>query len=198
MIYACLRCTHFTHATKLYVDGGRTLLNDPNGVRLVYPEDNKEGRAIMKCGVLCQIYGQDLVADTAALNAVMLLDNKNADVQLAEDEMAVYGRVHSIIVKLKADNTGKDPALADVLREVKDHGLGTLNEQQLMDLITFRSMLSDKVSGAFMAMQFNCVGGLVRVTTTDYASLTHIDHRAQWVKVCILVYQYLQTKKLHP
>ena len=112
--------------------------------------------------------------------------------------MSVYGRVHAIIMKLKEDNDGKDPDLQDVFRELKEHGLGTLNERQMMDLITFRAVLSEKVSGAFMAMQFNCVGGLIRVSSADFASLTKLDKRAQWAKVCILLYHYLQTKKSHP
>ena len=63
--YMTLSKTHFTHAHKLFKQGGRVLYNDftDKPVPIVYQDGDVEGKTISEQGPLCQIYDQTLLDD---------------------------------------------------------------------------------------------------------------------------------------
>ena len=83
MKLACATKTHFVHANKLRLDGGRTLMNDKKTpIVSKSTEEGSEDRKIMEEGVLCSIYSAKLWDDAEALEALMGADNDDADVEM--------------------------------------------------------------------------------------------------------------------
>ena len=69
--YANLDHTHFCAAQQLIAEGGRKLYDQEDGIRLELKEDDEEGHAIQKMGVVATVYSKELWKDRAALLAIM-------------------------------------------------------------------------------------------------------------------------------
>ena len=92
ILYVCLTKTHFVHACKLAHLGTSTLFD---GQTTKFAFAGQEWDEIKKHGVLCAIYEQDLYSDSQAVDSVMQEDNLNSGIEMKEDEMALFGKVHA-------------------------------------------------------------------------------------------------------
>ena len=92
--YVCMTKTHFVHSCKLAEQGTATLF-DKQQTKFVYK--GAEWEEIKKHGVLCAIYDKDLYSDIEAVDSVMQEDNLNSGIQMKEDEMALFGKVHAFM-----------------------------------------------------------------------------------------------------
>ena len=107
--FGILTKTHFTFATKLALDGGRTLFDDGH-MAIKFQTGDEEGQFILQDGPLCVVYEADLLEDAEAMGAVMTEDNLNADVQHGEEEIQAFGRVGLIYEHVVADRDSKTDA----------------------------------------------------------------------------------------
>ncbi len=199
MRYACLSKTHFTHANKLGKEGGRMLFNTGK-VRIAWQDGDAEARTTRDEGPLCAVYGEGLFADSDAFDAIMGEDNKNAAIQMQEDEMTAFGNVSSAMTALQtrassAAGSGPDASIdvAAVLEVLKARGGTNFSDEQVTSLIAFRAALPDQVATAFSTCQFSCVGGRVRVKCADFGLASQLDVRAPWTKAAVILFQYIGT-----
>ena len=121
MQYSCLTKTHFVHAHKLGKDGTRILFGEGK-VPIRWRPDDTEGQLISEQGLLCVVYGCELLDDKEALSSVTGDDNLNAGVQMAEDEMQAFGRVHYLFEAMapsqpQASSVGSSPIDPDKVFE---------------------------------------------------------------------------------
>ena len=74
-------------------------------------------------------------------------------------------------------------------------GLGNFAEENGIDCTKLRAALPKKVADLFCTAKWKVDRGGVRVRTCDYAAAASLDARCPWVKVCIVMYQYLKSLK---
>ena len=188
--FGCLTKTHFVHAQKLGKDGRHTLF-DEGKVRIRWPENDEEGQLISQQGPLCVVFDSALLEDPEALSSVMSDDNLNASVQMAEDEMHCYGRVHALFDLLApSQQPNSSIETSQVLEKLRGAGLGSFTEDQWMHFILLRGQLPSLVSMIFQTCQFQTAAGRGRVKPADFGFVSKIDKRAAWSKVAILMWQY--------
>ena len=189
--YGTLGKTHFVHAEKLFQEGGHCFYGDGGKVRIRLREGDLEGRDIMVNGPICVIYDEKLLDDYEALSSIMKDDNLNASIQMQEDEMSAFGRTDAICDVLTKGAAHLD--CSTVLDRLRASGLGVFSEQDWMNLIILRSKLPPNVAKLFMTCQFQAASGRVRVKCADFGLVGKLDSRFSWVKVAILLYQYVST-----
>ena len=191
MRYACLSKTHFTHANKLKMDSNRTFL-DEGKIKITCENDTKEGQKIQEDGVQCCIYSTALWEDIDALQALMLADNDDADIEMGEDEVQAQGRVESAIDACEGyNNVTVTPET--VLAEMKRKGLRAYTEDQTRAFIAFRLTVTAAIFKAFRTCVFHSVSGRVNVPSSDYKLVSTLDPRLMWIKISILIHQYMFT-----
>ena len=194
--YVCGSKTHFVHAQKLARDGRHTLFNDYN-TAVKWRDDDVEGHTIIAQGPVCAIYTRELFEDNAAMEALSSEDNLNAGVQLGEDEMQAYGRVHVLTVRLQAlSQNGHDPTkeaghASRVLKSLEASGLGNFSLDQWNDFIALRMRLPTTISTVMQACQFNMCAGRIRVKSHDFKMASRLDPRCPWSMVALLLSQYV-------
>jgi len=190
MRLACMTKTHFTHSQKLYKDGNRTLFNEGK-VPLVY--DSLEGEALMVQteGPVVSVYREELWYDTEALIALMQADNDDSEIQMGEDEMQMLGRVEDAFDALAAKTI--EPNLTNVLAEMKSVGLRCWSEEHTMCFIEYRLRITKNHAECLRQCVFHSVSGRIVVNPADYKVSSAVDVRALWLKVCIIMRQYMCT-----
>lgn len=171
--------THFGHALKLRLDGGRTLFND--GITPIQIQNDVEGtedRLIQEAGVLASVYGSGLWDDAEAMQALMEADNDDAEVELGEDEVQAQGRVETAIQTLTA---AKEPVNAEnVMKTMQQSGLRSYSPEHTLNFIHFRLSMTPAVAKCFRALVFLTVNGRVIVSPLDYEAAATLDARCQW------------------
>ena len=90
--------THFVHAMKLGAQGGRSLFNKG---KIPISYKGEEYKAIIDQGVMCTVYSEEMLDDHEALKSVMGDDNLNSWIEMKEDEVQAFCRVHHCIKKMK-------------------------------------------------------------------------------------------------
>ena len=207
MVYACLTKTHFTHACKLGFEG-RTFFNEGK-VKVAWRASDNEARAICDDGPLCAVYDASLMDDRAALEATMSDDNKDASVQMAEDEMSLFGKIDGVVRYLRQTGADSTPGPAgaasapgqpnpknslldirEVVRTLAARGGSNFPEELVLDVIKFRADLTEQIAAAFRLCQFHAVGGRVRVKCRDFGLVASLDRRGAWSKICVMMHQY--------
>ena len=108
--YGCLTKTHFVHALKLGKQGGRTVFN-MGKLHIKWSRRDVEAQEINTQGVLCAIYDEEILDDSAALSGVMADDNLNASVQMREDETQAYSRVDAVIREIYNPEAHSQPGV---------------------------------------------------------------------------------------
>jgi hypothetical protein len=93
------------------------------------------------------IYKEELWNDKEAMQALMRVDNDDADVQMREDELQFQGRVNSTVKSLTdaGMKTGKLPDAEAVLKAVTAGGLKTFTVEEAKKFIDFRLALTESV-----------------------------------------------------
>ena len=92
----------------------------------------------------------------------------------------------------KACNTEKPADPMDVvMTNLEASGLGALGRSEWKDLVSFRRSIPSPISKIFMACQFHHCAGQVRVRAADFGVIAKLDPRAPWMKVCVLLWQYI-------
>ena len=194
MRFGCLTKTHFSHANKLSKDGNRTLFNEGK-VPVAFHDDGREGEKIREEGVLTCVYGEGLWNDPEAMEALMNADNDDADIEMGEDEIQAQGRIESAISAVLTTHAGL--SLEAVLDEMKRSGLRSYTEEQTKAYVQFRLSVTPIVAKCFRACVFSAISGRVTVHPHDYACVSALDVRTMWVKVAILLRQYMATLGEH-
>ena len=96
LMYANLRCTHFTQAHKLIQEGHRFYMDNPKSTPLKLHEEDTEGQMIQEKGVKAIVYSEDLWYDEAALLALLREDNANAEVTKPETELETHRKYRKV------------------------------------------------------------------------------------------------------
>ena len=190
MHLACLTKTHFTHANKLFENGNRTLFNEGR-IPIVFNEVIGESAKILTDGVVCSIYREELWDDPDAMAALMQADNDDSDIQMGEDEMQFLGRVEVAVTNLTTQT--QEITVQSVLEEMKRTGLRTFSEEHARCFIEFRLRISTQVAECFRQCVFHSVCGRVVVIPGDFKLVAAMDPRALWLKIAILIRQYMST-----
>jgi hypothetical protein len=194
MRFAVLTKTHFCNANKLIMDGNRTLFNEGK-IPIVVDTVTTEGAKIIEEGVLCSVYSEELWKDEEALLALMNADNDDADIEMAEDDIQAQGRVESALRELCKNTTPNVDELAEaIFKALKRSGLRAFNEEHTRAFITFRMGLTPQHANCFRALVFHEICGRVSLHPHDYATVATMDVRAPWLKIAILIYQYMFTR----
>ena len=186
--------THFTTAAKLAKEGHRTVFNEG---KIKINWSNAEAVLIKTRGIMTVEYSMDLFRDPAALHHLMGEDNLNAQIQMKQDEMPMFGKVERIMRGPEC-RSHRDPAdydLGKVLEHVELEGVDNCTEAQIIDLVKLRATLTLQVTNVFTECQFHMVGGKVRVSTKDFGLAATLDARCPWVKIAILLHLYFSTLK---
>ena len=194
MRFGCLTKTHFCHANKLSKDGNRTLFNEGK-IPVAFHDDGREGEKIREEGVLTCVYGEGLWNDPEAMEALMNADNDDADIEMGEDEIQAQGRIESAISAVETTHAGL--SLDAVLAEMRRSGLRSYTEEQTKAFVQFRLSVTPIVAQCFRACVFHAISGRVTVHPNDYACVSSLDVRAMWVKVAIILRQYMATLLEH-
>ena len=192
MTLAALTKTHLTHAAKLFQDGNRYLFNDNKKLLRVDPHDKEGTKIVEEEGILCCVYGEELWDDTEALHAIMDMDNENADVEMAEDEIQAQGRLDQVIKR--AEDKVKDPAEVTwemVMQEFAGTTKKTFTREQLACFVQFRLSLSESAAMCMRTCVFHVVCGRIRVQAADYKLVASLDVRAMMIKIAIIIHRYL-------
>ena len=201
MEYVCLTKTHFTHACKLIKDGDHTLFGKPNGTPIRLATGDSEGAEIMKHGINAVIFEKELWEDMDAVNAIASIGNLNAKIDAAEDEMQAFGRIDGIYNQMSKEDKWKDrakeaagipvQAVMDCL--INRCQLGHYTEGEWKNLIALRQVLTPAHSEILKMCQFNAVGSQIRLKCSSFAAVATLDRRCPFVKVALLLFQYLMT-----
>ena len=191
MTYGCLSKTHFVHAQKLAQEATQTLFGEGN-IKIRFRDDDKEGHLISESGPICVVYDSALLEDPEALSSVMSDDNLNASVQMSEDEMQAFGRVHGIFEALAPSQSGTLTPITEsaVLDQLRLAGLGQFTEEQWSFFIQLRSKMPPKAVKVLQTCQFHSASGRSRVRPADFGVVAKLDPRCPWVMVAILIFQY--------
>ena len=200
--YFCLLTkTHFVHAHKLAKDGNHTLFGKEKGKRIQWTANDREGQEILQYGPTCCIYREGLFGDTGALKSLAIEDNLNAQIQMGDDEMAAFGRVHAQHAeeekKLKSRYFDdwvqhKDKMHSDILSGITfDGGLKPFSETDWNALIQFRMGLTKEITEVMIHCYQSLSAGMTRVRIYDWGLLAKLDKRAPFAKVCLLMMQYV-------
>ena len=184
--------THFTQGHKLNAEGGRTLFNDGK-VAIRLRDDDDEGRLIKTKGPLCAVYDGELLRDNDAMNALTSEDNMNASVQLGEDEMVAFGKVHTMVSTMALSQGKESTTVEDVLKQLMVIGLGMFTKDQWRDIIEFRFAIDANIATLFRTVQFTACAGRVRANARDFGLAARLDPRAQWCMMAVMLSQYLCT-----
>ena len=166
---------------------------------LVLKPDDKEGRLIVQGeGIVCCVYSEELWEDFEALQAIMDMDNENADIEMAVDEIQAQGRIDQMILrasdKMEPPKNPKNVTLEMVMQEFEDSTIKrSFNQEQFQNFVQFRLSISSPIAVCFRTCVFHAVCGRVRVQPKDYGCVASLDVRAMWLKVAILVRQYMAT-----
>ena len=198
MTVAALTKTHFSHAAKLFQDGNRSVFNE-NTKALKLQVGDKEGHKILEEeGIVCCVYNEQLWDDPEALQAVMDQENENADIEMAVDEIQAQGRIDQMIIraadKMEPPRDPKKVTLEMVMQEFEDSTIKrSFNKEQFQNFVQFRLSISSPIAVCFRTCVFHAVCGRVRVQPKDYGCVASLDVRAMWLKVAILVRQYMAT-----
>jgi len=139
--------THFVHAIKLNKDGGRTLFNKGD-IPIKFNMYGTEDQKISEDGFSVCLYKEDLWWDKEALQAIMRVDNDDADVQMGEDEVQLQGRIDHVIVNLRSEGLAALDAEV-VLKKLVQDGLKTFKPEDAQAFIDFRLALSAGVGDFF-------------------------------------------------
>ena len=207
--YVCATCTHFVHAQKLISDGSRSVWNDGD-LKLQVRKEDIEGREILASGPLCAIYKASLMQDLDAAQALASDDNLNASVTWEEGEDQCFGRVHHMMARLYPEAPPKNEGgnegnkqgsnggterrqfdVKDMITQLQVAGLGSLPMSDWEALISLRASLPTPIAEVFITCQFHSCAGQVRVRASDFGLAARLDPRTPWVKVCLLLAQYI-------
>ena len=144
---------------------------------------------INESGPLAMVYDQGLWGDEDALLALMSECNQNANIDMKEGEMTMFGRVHNLMVIL-GDTCIKNRKVDHhmVMERFKATGGSAFTDPQVRHVIVFRSQITANVADAFRQCQFHLVGDRVRVDTADYFAVAVIP--GVWTKVSVILRQY--------
>ena len=148
MRFALLTKTHFIHANKLNNDGNRTLFNKGD-VAIKFKMEGSEAKKIVEDGFCVCLYKEELWWDKEALNAIMRVDNEDADVQMKEDQMQFQGSIDEIITAMVAKG-GVVIDSASVLKAVTAAGLKTFKPEEAQVFVDFRLAMSEGVGDFFL------------------------------------------------
>ena len=194
MKFGTLGKSHFLHAQKLGKEGGHFVMGEGK-LRIRWQEGDSEGHEIMEKGPICVVYDAKLLDDHEALSSIMSDDNLNATIQLSEDEMQAFGRVDALCDVMALSQSKGDAPLdcMTVLERVRASGLGVFTEQDWLSFIILRSKLPPNVAKLFIACQFQAAAGRARVKPADFGLVGKLDSRFSWVKVAIILWQYVST-----
>ena len=198
MKYVCATKTHFTHAHKLFYDSQfvhpRILFNQGDVV-IKLKDDDIEGHTISNTGVLAAIYSEGLLLDDDAMCALAAEDNLNANVQMGEDEMQAFGRVHAMVERFNVAPSQDTSAttIASILASLEVSGLGTFTQDNWKDFIKLRFSLPKSIAKLLQLCQFEACAGRVRVKPVDFGLVGQLDPRVPWVMVGCMLSQYLNT-----
>ena len=192
--YVCATHTHFTHAHKLCQEGTRYLhnKNTDSAMKIRWKQSDSEGADILMSGPVCVIYRQELFEDADAMQALCSQDNLNACVQMEQDEIQAFGRVHMMIDNTinKQDSQCEDAIIErDVLQQLKITGLGQYSEDDWLGLIRLRMKIGHAAAKIFTTCQFHECAGRVRVRSADFAMAAKIDHKCKFAMIGIVLSQ---------
>ena len=184
--YANLDHTHFCAAQQLIAEGGRKLYDKEDGIRLELKEDDEEGHAIQKMGVVVTVYSKELWNDKAALLAIMREDNLNASIARAETELNCFGLVHDIVSECTQGRT-----VNEVMAKIEELGFGSFERKAWKCLVEFRLCLSTAQAKMLLDCLNQVVNGRVSALPQIFADINGLDpKRYPWIKVFFIVATY--------
>ena len=193
--YVCGSKTHFVHGHKLIKDGNRTLF-DKGDVLMKLKRYDDEGALIQAQGPVSAIYSKELMLDSDAMIALSTDDNLNAGIQLGDDEIQAFGRVHAVMTKVaRSQDATKAMTIDQILAQLQLSGLGQFTKDDWAALITLRNALTEQLADVLQRYQFDACAGRVRVTCHDFGLVATLDARAMWAKIAILLAQYYSIKE---
>ena len=178
LMYANLRCTHFTQAHKLIQEGHRFYMDNPKSTPLKLHDEDTEGQMIQEKGVKARVYSEDLWYDEAALLALLREDNANAEVTKAESELDSFGTTHQIVTNM-TDGVKERTLITDVavMDKIRELGLGSLDSSQWKDLIRFRLFLKTSTADLMLDTLFFMVNGRVSADTKSYTIIGGLSEK---------------------
>jgi len=197
MKYVCASKTHFTHAQKLAHDSmrlaPRTLFNKHDDLVIKWQDTDVEGLEILNSGVMAVIYGAELLRDNDAMCALASGDNLNANVQMGEDEMQAFGRVHALVEKLPPSEERQDSTtcINSIISQVEVAGLGTFTRDNWKHIAALRFSMPAHMAKLFMMCQFDACAGRVRVKPADFGQAARLDPRAPFAMCGVMLSQFL-------
>ena len=186
MAFVTVSKTHFVHAQKLAKDGHRCLWNDMKEP-IKWLETDTEGHEILEHGPVCQIFEEELFEDKDAFIALASEDNMNAGIQLGEDEMQGFGRVHQIVTLMGVDKVN----VPSVLEKIRVGGMGSFSDSDWLDMIKLRAHLPKAHAELLQTCHFQASAGRVRVKACDFGLAARLDPRTPWSKVALMLFQYI-------
>jgi len=201
MKYVCASNTHFTHAQKLFYDSmfgcPHYLFNDAKNLVIKLQDGDVECKEILSSGVMAVIYGPELLRDEDAMCAFASADNLNASVQMVEDEMQAFGRVHALVDRLAPGQEKKDSTINSLISQLEVSGIGTFTRENWKDIITLRFSMPGHMAKLFMTCQFDACAGRVRVKPADFGQSARLDPRAPFGMCATMLSQFLGTPIKH-
>ena len=112
--------------------------------------------------------------------------------------MQAFGRVHEMLRRVAAPSQDTAPPTVDsLISSLQVSGQGTFNSQQWEQLIALRKCLPPKHAEIFKMCQFSLCAGRVRVKASDFGLAAKLDPRAPWVKVALMLWQYIGSADQH-
>ena len=194
--YVCVTKTHFVHAQKLNQDGGRFLFNKK--VPITWADDDSEGKPIAEQGPICAVYKPQIWEDKEAVQALCRIDNQDAHIMMEESEIEALSRVNQYFNDL--DEKALQDFNMDVhLNNMAARGYGPFTRTDFEKFLKFRKDLNPQQTQVLLTCQWNVCDGKARIHTDDFLFTSKLDKRAAWVKVALILHQYLiQLKKDSP
>ena len=203
MRYACLTKNHFVSAVKLFkcasvaLHGTKELIK-PN------PQDTQLSEHLSE-GVACEVFSPDLwLHDVEGMMSIIGEDNFDAATNMAASEMEVLQTMRRMLDDLKKKASGPDGGSAasglsdgDRFRSVlasaiQIFGTQTFSEADLLHLYNYALRVPTSLVENLAQIHFAIIpAALLRVRPIDFGQLAAVDASHPYVKVVIIVSQYL-------
>ena len=124
-------------------------------------------------------------------------DNMNVDTAMEQDEMTCFGRIHEVVNSYVSGVNGPPITIDRVITAIEAFGgYGRLSFQSWREMAKLRISLDAAYADVLQLVQFNVAAGRVSVKPQDFGLVAKMDARLQWMKVVVLLYQYIgQTPK---
>ena len=136
------------------------------------------------------IYRGGIWDDLEAVDALCAEGNQNADVEMREDEMTIFGVVHTYVRRLATKSVPDQipdasaasigfPQISAYIK--KTRGLGKFNEREWEAMFALRNSLPDAIAEVMIKTQWTIAAGRSRVRATNFKYVANLEKNAPWV-----------------